>query len=123
MATILTGYSNANAWTQDELRHEATLKQMQTDNQSIKVKHSVKGNDVYVECYIPDFHFINKGETARKNSEGYIQLSLNGQRIDNIYTAAFIVRGLPAGKHELKIALVKNEERAYGVEKTIEITI
>ncbi|WLR52212.1 hypothetical protein LC040_04705 [Bacillus tianshenii] len=120
---FLTAFSHPNGWTQDEMRQQAIQAEMQEKNEVLQVKHHVKNNNVYVECYIPDFHFIDRNKSATKNNEGYIHLYLNGQKVDDIYTAAFVVRGLPKGTHELKVILMKNENQSYNIQQTIEVNI
>jgi len=104
---------------------EATSLAQKTDlNNPISVKHQVKGNDIYVECVISNFNFSARGDKEiNKNGFGYLQLYLNGKKIDNIYTAAFIIKGLPVGKHQIKLVLVHNDSTPYGVSEEFEVTI
>lgn len=101
------------------------ISQSQNDlNNPISVKHQVKGNDIYVECVISNFNFSTRDDKKlNKNGYGYLQLYLNGKKIDNIYTAAFIIKGLPVGKHQIKLELVHNDSTPYGVAKEFEVTI
>ncbi|HHY74499.1 MAG TPA: hypothetical protein GX497_15005 [Bacillus bacterium] len=90
----------------------------------ISVKHQVKGHDIYVECVIQNFTFSKKDDLKiNKSGYGYLQLYLNGKKIDNIYTAAFIIKGLPVGKHEIKLELVQNDGTPYKVEKEFDVAI
>ncbi|MEC1640832.1 hypothetical protein P9E76_09700 [Schinkia azotoformans] len=90
----------------------------------MSVKHQVKGKDIYVECVISNFTFSKKDhKKINQNGFGYMQLYLNNQKIDNIYTAAFIVKGLPAGKHQIKLELVHNDGTPYNIQKEFDVTI
>lgn len=90
----------------------------------MSVKKYVKGKDVYVECVISDFTFSEKGDQNNvKNKYGFLQLYLNGKKIDNIYTAAFIIKGLPVGSHQIKLVLVGNDGTPYGIEHNFEVDI
>lgn len=99
------------------------LSQKPLDN-PMSVKHLVKGNDIYVECVISNFTFSKReGNKINQTGTGYLQLYLNGKKIDNIYTAAFIIKGLPAGKHLIKLELVHNDGTPYSIEEEFEVTI
>ncbi|WP_209125487.1 hypothetical protein [Alkalihalobacillus sp. BA299] len=88
------------------------------------VNHEVKGTDVYVECVIDQFTFTK--EKAGKNhvdGEGHVQLFVDGQRVDSIYQAAFIIKGLPSGEHTIKIEVVKNDYELYGISEEFTVQI
>ncbi|WP_102347053.1 hypothetical protein [Bacillus sp. Marseille-P3661] len=88
------------------------------------VREEVRDNNVYVECVISNFTFSKRNEkVANKQGTGYIKLYLNNQKIDDIYTAAFIMKGLPKGVHRVKLELVNNDGTPYGVEKEFEVTV
>lgn len=90
----------------------------------MSVKHQVKGNDIYVECVISNFTFSKREDKKiNQTGTGYLQLYLNGKKIDNIYTAAFIIKGLPVGKHLIKLELVRNDGTPYSIEKEFDVTI
>lgn len=40
-----------------------------------------------------------------------------------VYTAAFIVRGLPSGKHMIRLELVYNDGKMTGMMHEFEVTI
>jgi hypothetical protein len=90
---------------------------------NVTVRHQVKGKDVYVEVIIPGFTFSSPDQKKNIKGHGYVKLYLNGKQIDKIHQAAFIVKGLPTGKHNLKIELVNNDSSSYGVEEELPITI
>lgn len=90
-------------------------------NESMSVKQEVRGNDVYVECVISNFTFSKRDEKAK--GSGFIQLYLNGQKIDDIYTAAFIIKGLPLGNHLIKLELVQNDGTPYGINHEFEVKV
>lgn len=94
----------------------------QNKQRTFEVKHHVKGKDVYVECIVSNFKFT-KGKQANTEGEGHIDLYLNGKKVDEIYTAAFIAKELPAGKHTMKIELVHNDSTKYNLNEEFEIII
>jgi hypothetical protein len=90
---------------------------------NLTIRHHVKEKDVYVEVIIPGFNFSSPTQKKKVNGEGYVKLYLNEKQIDEIYQAAFIVKGLPAGKHNLKFELVQNDSTSYGINEEITVTI
>jgi hypothetical protein len=91
---------------------------------TLTVHHTVKSNNVYIECLVPNFSFKNPKERKLKDGEGYIKVFVNGTHVTDIHQAAFIVRGLPVGNHKIKLEIVHNENKSYGLseEFTVEIT-
>ncbi|WP_051475546.1 hypothetical protein [Bacillus sp. J37] len=88
----------------------------------IVVNHHVRGQNIYVECYIPSFTFKEKGG-ANVNGEGHIQVYVDGKRVDEISTAAFIIKGLEKGKHHLMIEVVHNDSSDYQLKKSWNVNI
>ncbi|OLO40978.1 hypothetical protein BTR23_04670 [Alkalihalophilus pseudofirmus] len=94
------------------------------DQRLMTVNHDVKGSDVYVECVIDQFTFAK--EKAGKNhvdGEGHLHLFVDGQKVDSIYQAAFIIKGLPSGEHSIKLELVKNDDEQYGVSEEFSVQV
>lgn len=93
----------------------------QIKNQKMMIREKVEGGNVYVECVISDFDFSKRGED--QSGDGFLNLYLNGKKVDEIYTAAFVIKGLPTGKHHIKLELVHNDGSSYGIEKDFEVTV
>lgn len=89
---------------------------------TLHVKHEVRGKDVFVECVIDRFSFT-KGVHRKKEGEGHIDVYVNGQKVTEVFTAAFVVRGLPPGKHVVRLELVHNDATKYGVFHEFEVNI
>ncbi|MBM6618578.1 hypothetical protein [Bacillus suaedaesalsae] len=101
-----------------------TIKTNQPINeQAVTVRHKVKKKDVYVEVVVNGFTFSSKESKKHVQNEGYLKVYLNGSQIDEIHQAAFILKGLPTGKHMLKLELVRNDASSYGVQKEMEVVI
>lgn len=79
------------------------------------VKHHVKGQDVYFECLVKDVTFRNDGAK--------IILYNNGKRWREVRQAAFIAKGLPEGRHNIKLKLVEGSTEKIIAEKEMEIEI
>jgi hypothetical protein len=109
-----------------EVNESDTLEAVaKNEKRSLSVKHEVKGKDVYIECYVPNFHFSQENVGKRnKDGEGHIHLYLNGEKITKIYKAAFIVKGLPSGKHKIKIEIAHNNHTPYDkLDEELEVEI
>jgi hypothetical protein len=91
-------------------------------NQTLHVKHAVKGKDVFVECVVGHFSF-KKGAKRNMEGEGHIAVYVNGQKVHEVFTAAFVLRGLPTGKHKINLELVHNDGSPYGVSHEFEVNI
>ncbi len=89
---------------------------------SIQVEHQVRGNDVYLECIIPNFTFKQSGG-QKKDGEGHLNVLIDGKRTENISTAAFIIKGLSRGEHTLKIQVTHNDLTNYPLEHTIQVRV
>lgn len=92
-------------------------------DQGVTVRHKVKSKDVYIEVVVNGFTFSAKDAKKHVQNEGYLKVYLNGKQIDNIHQAAFILKGLPTGKHTLKLELVRNDGASYGIQREIEVAI
>ncbi len=90
--------------------------------QTLFVKHHVKGNNVFVECIIDEFTFM-KGTHPKKDGQGRIHIYVNGKRVSETTTAAFVIRGLPVGKHTIRLELVHNDASKYNVSHEFTVTI
>lgn len=106
------------------ISNEKTIEAMASQNKqrSFEVKHHVKARDVYVECIVSNFKFT-KGKKVNSEGEGHIDLYLNDKKVDEIYTAAFIAKELPTGKHTIRVELVNNDSTTYNLSKEFEVTI
>ncbi|THE14357.1 hypothetical protein E1I69_03530 [Bacillus timonensis] len=88
----------------------------------LQVEHHVRGNDVYLECIIPNFTFKQSGGQKR-DGEGHLNVIVDGKRIEKVSTAAFIIKGLSKGEHTLTIQVVHNDLTKYPLEHKIHVQI
>ncbi|KAA0548054.1 hypothetical protein FZW96_09995 [Bacillus sp. BGMRC 2118] len=93
------------------------------NDQDVTVRHNVKNKDIYVEVVVNGFTFSSKDSKQPKLNEGYLKVYLNGRQVDEIHQAAFILKGLPSGKHQLKLELVQNDGSSYDIQKEMEVVI
>lgn len=94
----------------------------QADLSAIKINHKVKERDVFVECIVPGFSF--KADNGnRKEGEGHIHVYLNGNKFKDVTRAAFILKDLPKGKHEISLKFVHNDNTPYRYSKSFSVNI
>ncbi|WP_181536592.1 hypothetical protein [[Anoxybacillus] calidus] len=103
-------------------RDEAMPVLLQTDERTMNVKHQVRGTDVFIECIVTNFSF-KSGKRKKVDGEGHVNLYVNGQKVDEVSTAAFILKGLPKGKHVIRLELVHNDSSKYGLHHEFEVNI
>lgn len=93
----------------------------QTMEKSWTVKHLLRGNNIFVELIVPGVSFSNNGTNSQK--KGQVSVYVNGQHYQTYHTAAFIVRGLSAGSHQIEIKLTDEANRSLGYEKSFTVSI
>ena len=83
------------------------------------IRHFVRGNDLFVECFVPyvSFSGLKKGQPAK------IKVYVDGEFRGDYNTAAFILKDLNSGIHYVKIDIVKPNNKSLGLSKKFYITI
>ncbi|WP_051291178.1 hypothetical protein [Fictibacillus gelatini] len=87
------------------------------------VNYSVKGNKVYVDCFIPGFSFIGSNPNDPDYEDGHIAVKVDGKFKQNVYQSAFVLEELPKGVHVLTLELKRKNGSSYGVSKELQILI
>ncbi|MBS4172397.1 hypothetical protein [Bacillus sp. FJAT-49736] len=87
--------------------------------QEATIRHFVRGNDLFVECFVPyvSFSGLNKGQPAK------IKVYVDGELKGEYNTAAFIMKDLKNGIHYIKVDIVKPNNKSLGLSKKFYITI
>ncbi len=88
--------------------------------QLMKVHHTMQGNSLLIECFVPSISF---SPTNGTNEQAKIRLSINGQFHSEYETAAFIVKNVPKGKHRIKLDIVKLDNEPLGMSKQFLVTV
>ncbi len=76
------------------------------------VKHHIRGSDVFVECIVKGASFRDK--------EAKVLVYIDGKKHNEVTNAAFILKGLDAGQHQIKLIL-KTKQRSIQEEFTVQI--
>ncbi|WP_078547352.1 hypothetical protein [Litchfieldia alkalitelluris] len=89
--------------SEQNIQQVSTMK-VNPERNRLMIQKEVVGKNVYVECFISNFSF-------RKNNLnedfGFIELFVDGKKVDEIMTAAFIIKGLTKGTHLIRVDLNK----------------
>lgn len=94
------------------------------EDERMIVKYDVKEKDIYVECFVKDFTFSKeRAGLLKQDGEGHVQLFINGNKVDSIYTSSFIIKELPVGTYTIRIELVHNDYTPYGISKEFEVNL
>ncbi|XNN70553.1 hypothetical protein ACLM2U_04380 [Bacillus pumilus] len=68
------------------------------------LKYKVQGSSVYIESTLQDFH-LESTRLKKDEKTGYFTVYVDGKRVGNEYTAAFVVKHLSKGKHKMTVEL------------------
>ncbi|WP_312469166.1 hypothetical protein [Neobacillus sp.] len=96
-------------------------------NQNLKeiptlyVHHKINDKQVLVECIVTGISFRETDRTKQK--VGKLVVWVDGKRNFEVDSAAFIIKGLPAGSHKLKLEVVKLNNESYGLAKEFMVNI
>ncbi|MBO0997000.1 hypothetical protein IOC57_04380 [Bacillus sp. SD075] len=101
------------------LKAATTVSSIQNSNEDFRVKTFVKGNSVYVECYLKNYGFSesNSGQLAT------VSVSIDNQKTVDMKTAAFILKDVPNGMHKIKLEILNGSGEKTGLQKEIEVHI
>lgn len=92
---------------------------IEQNNEPFQVQHHIRGTSVYVECMIPAISFRDDSD----KKQGKIILYIDGKKKEEITAAAFIIKGLEKGSHQVKLEVVKANNEPYHLEKAFTVSI
>lgn len=93
----------------------------QTQKPSLFVQHKIKGNQVFVECILTGISFRETDNAGQK--VGKLVVWVDGKRTNEVASAAFIMKNLPPGNHNVKLEVVKLNNESYGLTKEFLVNI
>lgn len=101
------------------LKAATTVSSIRNSDEDFRVKTFVKGNSVYVECYLKNYGF------SESNPEQLATVSvfIDNQKKVDMKTAAFILKEVPNGKHKIKLEILNGSGEKTGLQKEIEVHI
>ncbi|CAH0205173.1 hypothetical protein SRABI84_01998 [Peribacillus simplex] len=101
------------------LKAATTVTSIRNSDEDFRVKTFVKGNSVYVECYLKNYGF------SESNPEQLATVSvfIDNQKKVDMKTAAFILKDVPNGMHKIKLEILNGSGEKTGLQKEIEVHI
>ncbi|HZG73689.1 MAG TPA: hypothetical protein VEY51_19285 [Chondromyces sp.] len=85
------------------------------------VRHVVQGDQLFVECILPNITFNGKNKNGAK--KGKIVVSVDGLRFNEYHTAAFIMKGLDKGTHQVTVEIYSLNNKPLGMKRSFYVTI
>lgn len=89
-------------------------------NSSFYVRHKVNGENILVECIVPEISFRQDRHNKRV---GKIVVFVDGKKIAEMNTPVFIIKGLTQGEHAITLEVVNLQNRSYSLKKEFNVTI
>ncbi|RFU63394.1 hypothetical protein [Peribacillus glennii] len=100
--------------------HSASAESIKPDgDRGFEAKYFMKGNSLYVDCFLRGFSLSPSYGKERAKIRCY----MDGKRIADYQTAAFIVKKMPQGRHEMLLEILKANGQPAGLKKgfTVEV--
>ncbi|MGG5253067.1 hypothetical protein ACQYAD_06180 [Neobacillus sp. SM06] len=88
---------------------------------SLSVQYVIKGQNVFVECIVTGISFRESDRATQKI--GKMLVWVDGRQKQEADGAAFIIKGLTAGSHHVKLEVVNLKNEPYGISKEFTVTI
>ena len=110
---------NVSAASFSDLKAATTVQSAQIKDEDFQVKTFVKGNSVYVECYLNDYSFSG----GHSKQLATVSVLIDDQKEINKHTAAFILKDLPHGPHKIRLEILNDSGQKTGLNKEIEVHI
>ncbi|WP_260284178.1 hypothetical protein [Peribacillus aracenensis] len=96
-----------------------TVSSIRNSDEDFRVKTFVKGNSVYVECYLKNYGF----SVSNPEQLATVSVFIDNQKKVNMKTAAFILKDVPNGMHKIKLEVLNGSGEKTGLQKEIEVHI
>ncbi|MEH7177298.1 hypothetical protein [Neobacillus vireti] len=88
---------------------------------SLFVQSKTKDNNVFVECIVTGISFRESDQKFQK--VGKFVVWLDGKRSQEVNSAAFIIKDLSPGRHEIKLEVVDLNNKPYGLTNEFMVNI
>lgn len=93
----------------------------QSQDEAFNVHYFLKDNDLFVECIIGNFSF--RDNPVKGKQSGKLIVYINGKKSREVSSAAFIIRDLESGEHNIKLKVVNQKGQLTLLEKEFIIMI
>lgn len=101
--------------------HASASELTNKDKDPFKVRYIIKEDDVFIECMISNFSFLDKKVTGVQN--GKMLVYLNNKLTKEVSTAAFSIKNLHKGNHRITLQIVSKNGLKTAMKKEFYVTI
>lgn len=95
--------------------------QIPAEKPSLVVHYQTKGDNLLVECIVTGITFREMDQSQPR--VGKMIVWLDGKKKQEVSAAAFIIKGLSKGNHQLRLEVVNLQNKPYGLSKDFNIHI
>ncbi|MBA9024989.1 MULTISPECIES: hypothetical protein [Bacillaceae] len=114
IGSLLTGCGN-------KIPEPENVAMASTDNEisdPFSVHYFVKGNSIFVECYVKDYSFANHNQKQQTT----VYVYMDDKKVKSVNTAAFIIKDVPVGPHKMRL-VIHNKEKKVDLIKQFKVHI
>lgn len=97
------------------------FKPVSTELPTFNVQHETKGNQVFVECILTGISFRQESRQTQKTAKMVVWI--DGVKQSEMNSAVFIIKGLSAGSHRIKLEVFSLENQPMGLAKEFMVNI
>lgn len=95
-----------------------------TPTPELDVRHSIKGDKLFLDFQLKHFSLhADKVGAKPVYGEGYIQLYIDGKKVDNIYKRAHVYPSLTHGRHTVVVELTHHNHEPYGITQQFTVDV
>lgn len=101
--------------------HFSVFAQTSEQSPALFVHHKLSGRNVLVECILTGISFRESDKPGHKT--GKLEVSVDGRKVQEVTSAAFIMKNLPYGSHQIRLEVVDTKNVPYGLSKEFLVNI
>ncbi|WP_409305307.1 hypothetical protein [Peribacillus sp. SCS-155] len=83
------------------------------------VKYNQKGDSLFIECLLKDYTFSD----APGKPQVFVSMYMDGRKLGDYQTAAFIVKEIPEGTHKVKLMVKDPDGHTEGLSREFTVYI
>lgn len=94
-----------------------------TPTPEMEVQHKVKDGKLFLVFRFKHFELSDRKTEEQAYGQGHIQLWIDGKKVAKIYKTAYVHPALAAGKHQVVVELMHNNNESYGITEKFTIHV
>nr|WP_263328134.1 hypothetical protein [Neobacillus sp. Marseille-Q6967] len=101
--------------------HHSVFAQTSRQSPALFVNHKINGRNLLVQCILTGISFRESDKPGHKT--GKLVVSVDGRKVQEVTSAAFIMKNLPQGFHQIRLEVVDTKNVPYGLSKEFLVNI